>query len=107
MDLEGNIDKLLAGTKPRKMTMRQARIIDAAFNWHDEDDMLRLSYDGYVVRDSTVRSGWTIAPEYRQAYDEALAKNRRSQQRRARSQSVRSSVMRSLGMVRTRSGSWE
>jgi len=107
MALEENIDKLLAGEKkPRKLSMQKARIIYDALNRYDEDALRRLGMDGYVFF-HVGQQQWRIAGEYEVAVIEALSKYHRAQREKAETQRRRAHVYGSLGMKRTRSGSWE
>lgn len=106
MSLEDNIDKLLSGTKPRKLSMQKARAIEDALRREDEYALRRLGMDGYVFF-HVGQQRWSVAAEYEMAYYEALRKVARAAKSKAASQRQRAGVYSSLGMKRTRSGSWE
>jgi hypothetical protein len=105
MTLESSIDKLL----PRKLTLKKARQIDAALGWQDHDLLEPLSWEGYVelLPDSGALGRYIIAPAYESAYRDALKKMERTRLNRNARGRMRSSTLSSLGLRRTRSGSWE
>jgi hypothetical protein len=86
--------------------MQKARAIYDALNRYDEDALRRLGMDGYVFYHVGMQQ-WRIAGEYESAVIEALSKYHRSLRAKAESQRQRAAVYGSLGMKRTRSGSWE
>jgi hypothetical protein len=107
MGLEENIDKLLAGeTKPRKLSMQRARMVEDALRREDEYALRQLGLQGVVIF-NVGSQRWVVASEYQTAYYEALAKLARAARVKASSQRQRAAVYGSLGMKRTRFGGWE
>jgi hypothetical protein len=105
MALENSIDRLLGG---KKMSMDRAHRIYEALARQDDEYLRPLMYAGYVYFDNSEdEQMYHISPEWALAYTHALSGYWASQERRAKKQRSRASTMRSLGMRRTRSGSWE
>jgi len=106
MSLEKNIDRALTGQFKPRLSVQKAISIQRAIINDDEDALRRLMLDGYVFFNA-IKQEWEVSYEHIHAYDSALARAQHARERKAASQRARAGVYSSLGMKRTRSGSWE